>query len=638
MRDTRSAFGRWLARKQPTAKGGAALAPPQTEDEFEGNSEERRNWFSFQRTFPNDKIPLGARRIAAAQRRRMTMFKSGDPTKSAAETFAWNSVGPTRTIANFFSQIGLTSGRINSIAVAPDNDQLILVGSATGGIWRSTNGGTSFTPVSDDHVDLAIASIAFAPSNPSIVYAALGDNGTRGRIFGTGLLKSTDGGLNWTRVSDATLPESGLAKKIAVSPINSDIVHLALFQTQNRTTDEIVTGGYYRSTNGGVTWTRVVTAPVRDLCIDPADGQNVFIAITGGDAAAPAGVYRSTDGGATFTTRPYTSPHGAGTQDIRVAISPRDGQKLYAYAGGGDPFTLSLAASTDGGTSWQARSTTGIDPGQFGYNTYLAVWSGNSNVVFVGGRDVFRNDNNGTGAWTNLTGSFDGANFGYTPAESRMHPDQHAIAFSPTNDFVTYFGNDGGLYKSTDAGTSDFQSLNTSLSLTQFVGFDVHPTNDSIMYGGSQDNGTQARSGADGLTVWKEISNGDGGNVVINPEDTTQVFTSYIQGSLSRFSNNGATDDGNIANNGTFGECIGGTLCRPRIAFYPPFTGNGVDKTLYFGSWRLFVSTNSGATWTPPSGSFDLTNGGSDVLSAIGVQKTAYSTRRRSTRVRVAGA
>lgn len=236
----------WLDARTQSA------APPQSQEEdFEGNSEERNNWFMLQRTYPSGSIPVGARRRAAQQRSRLPLFKGGDPTRNVAETFAWNSVGPTRTIANFFSQIGLTSGRINSIAVAPNNDQLILVGSATGGIWRSTNGGTSFAPVSDNHVDLAIASIAFAPSNPLIVYAALGDNGTRGRIFGTGLLKSTDGGVNWTRINDATLPESGLAKKIAISPINSDIVHLALFQTQNRTTDVIVTGGYYRSTNGG---------------------------------------------------------------------------------------------------------------------------------------------------------------------------------------------------------------------------------------------------------------------------------------------------------------------------------------------------------------------------------------------------
>lgn len=256
------------------------------------------------------------------------------------------------------------------------------------------------------------------------------------------------------------------------------------------------------------------------------------------------------------------------------------------------------------------------------------MWSGNSNVVFVGGRDLFRNDNNGTGAWTNLTGSFDGANFGYTPAESRIHPDQHAIAFSPTNDFVTYFGNDGGIYKSTDAGTSNFESLNTSLALTQFVGFDVHPTNDSIMYGGSQDNGTQRRSGADGLTVWQEFANGDGGNVVIDPTRGDRVFATYIQGTILRYTNHGNTESGtlfsdapDITTNTTFGE----SATRPRIAFYPPFTSNRTDGALYFGTWRLFVSTDAGATWTPPGGSFDLTNGGSDVLSAIGVQKSGYS-------------
>jgi photosystem II stability/assembly factor-like uncharacterized protein len=659
-RRKRQPFANVLNFLEQLSPSGATTtaATPQREGsdiEFEEKGKERRDWFLFQRTYPNDAIPARARQLAQGQRRRMRLLKQGNPTANITDTFAWRSIGPRSTIAFYGNQIGQTSGRLNAVSISPANDQLILVGSATGGIWRSTDGGHNFTPVSDNHVDLAIAHIAFAPSNPSIVYASLGDGFNRS-LFGTGVLKSTDAGQTWAKINNTSLPEPGIADRIAVDPTNPDRVYLALKVSKNTTTNANTVGGFYLSTDGGVNWSRTISGSVTDFCIRPDSPTTIFAAVV--VSGSESVIYRSTSSGATWASAPvYTPPHGGNTADIRIAAAPSDGQRMYIYAG--DGTNLSLAASMDGGATWAARSTAGIDPGQFGYNTYLAVYPANPDVVYIGGRDVFRNDAGGTGTWTNYTGSFDGGidtngdgvvngaddPFGYSPETSLIHPDQQSIAFSPTDPLTVYFGNDGGLYKSTDGGVT-FTSMNGNLALTQFAGFDVHPSNEQLMYGGSQDNGTQRRSEVDGLNYWREIGNGDGGNVFVDPSRTDRVFATWTRGSILRFLDNGMTPAGAnpnhtitrlrpfLTNDSLWGEPSNCTTDNSgscvRIAFYPPFVSNNFDGTIYFGTWRLFVGQNAGQNWFAPSSNTDLTRGittnGVDVLSAIGVQKSAWTT------------
>src|SRR5678816_2808773 len=149
-----------------------------------------------------------------------------------------------------------------------------------------------------------------------------------------------------------------------------------------------------------------------------------------------------------------------------------------------------------------------------------------------------------------------------------------------------YLGNDGGVCRSTNGGQT-FTSLNSTLSLAQLISIVIHPNNQALSYAGSQDNGTQRRFNDFG---WVEFSSGDGGRCVINPLDPSISWFTYIRGNIFRFLDNGATYDTSVGSNNKFGE----PDVAPRIAFYPPFTGNGVDATLYFGTWRLFISTDMG--------------------------------------------
>src|SRR5437868_6333920 len=172
-------------------------------DEPEG----RANWFMYQRMYPFETVPADARRRAFDEVR-------ARGARSEAVGTTWVPIGPAPTAGA--GPGGNVSGRINQIAISPANPQLILVAGSTGGIWRSTDGGTTFVPVSDSQADLAVGAIAFAPGDSNIVYAGMGD--TDNGYFGTGVLKSTDAGATWTRINNNTLPDRGQSTSIQVDP------------------------------------------------------------------------------------------------------------------------------------------------------------------------------------------------------------------------------------------------------------------------------------------------------------------------------------------------------------------------------------------------------------------------------------
>jgi hypothetical protein len=603
---------------------------PSIGDQGDGDEREvinpRQEWFMMQRAYPFDAPPAEGRLNAWLTRPR-DAGRGKDremDTRSVAPT--WRSIGPSPTTPAFPNNWGVTSGRLNAIAVHPAAPNIILIGASTGGIWRSTDGGANFVPVTDTHVDLAVGSIAFAKSNPSVVYAGMGDldNG----YFGTGVLKSTDAGATWTRVSNASLPALGTTAEIEVDPTNQNRVYIlqatytstTSYNDPTQTTNSLFRGGFYLSEDGGVSWRRTLAGRPRDIAVHPSNPQILYLGMTLVDVnstvQSPAGIYKSLDGGATWLPAPiFTAAAGTTTSDVRIAVTPAAPECLYVISGTRTAVRVDI--SENGGLVWTNKSTAGIDPGQFGYNSYLHVDPSDANTIYVGTRDIYKSTNGGD-SWNSLTKNFTGANFSYTPFSSNTHPDQHAFAFAPNNPNTIYAGNDGGISKSTDGGAT-FTSLNASLTLTQFVGISMHPTDPNISYGGTQDNGTQRR--IVGTNTWREFSSGDGGRSIVNAANPSMVFTTYIYGRVNRFTNDGLTFSATIANNPTFGE----PETNQRIAFYPPMVGNGVDSTIYFGTWRLFTCTTCEATpnWTATAGTTDLTKGTTDVLSAIGVERKA---------------
>jgi len=582
---------------------------------IEEDTDGRSDWFTFQRSYPSNELPSDARARAWKALK--------DNEASRFHTMAnqtWHPIGPSPTISAWFPFWGLTSGRVNTVAVSSADTNIVLIGSSTGGIWRSTDRGETFLPVSDNQVDLAVGSIAFSKSNPRVAYAGMGD--TKSGYLGSGVLKSTDAGQSWTRISGDSLPSPSTTAKLVIDPTNPDRVWVAQYTTI--TGNQTGSSGVFLSTDGGSRWQRVFAGAARDVVIDPADSRVIYAGMSQIDRNIdpPMGLYRSTDSGNTwnnlFTASQYDLMR---RRDFRVAVSPTDSHILYAYYGGfvGTIQDPRLRVSTDTGATWADRSLLSVDTANLGYNTFLVVDPRDSQTLYLGSRDLYKSTDAGL-SWMNVTRNFydSGAGFQYAPGGSATHADQHTLTFSPSDQNEFYLGNDGGVSKTTDNGAT-FRSLNSSLTLTQFIGLSLHPTDSTISYGGTQDNGTQQRSSA---SIWQEVLSGDGGHSVINPRDPATVFMTYIRGDIFRFGNNGQTFELQVASSATFGE----NFDPPRIAFYPPFVSNGADSTLYFGSWRLFISNDLGLSWSSPSGFLDLTKGvtaaGADVLSTIAVSRS----------------
>ncbi|MFL6214183.1 MAG: WD40/YVTN/BNR-like repeat-containing protein [Blastocatellia bacterium] len=584
-------------------------------EEFE-DTEGRNNWFTYQRAYPFETIPADARRRAFEALSRMRA-QSLVHIEAARR---WQPIGPAPTFSAYMANWGNTSGRINAIAVSPADSRIVILGSATGGIWRSTDGGASFAAVSDDQVDLAVGSLAFARSNPAIVYAGMGDS--KSGYLGSGVLKSTDAGQTWARVSNATLPTPGTTARIEVDPTNASRVYVA--QYSRLATDKVTSGGLYVSNDGGINWTKMLEGAARDIVINPADRRILFggFARLDADNDPPMRVVQSTDAGATWAVSFTGSDLDVKMrQDCRVAISPVDPQRVYAYYGGfaGNNLVANLRVSINGGATWTDLGAQGFDTGQLGYNTYLAADPNDAKTLYLGSRDVYRSTDGGA-TWANLTRTFtfNGDYYDYSPGISKAHADQHALCFVPNRAGEFYIGCDGGVYKTSNNGAT-FDSLNRGLTLTQFTSIAIHPNDASVSLGGTQDNGTQRRNGQN--SAWYEVASGDGGRVVFNPLDPNVTFLTYIRGNIFRYYGSGLYFDQQVAFTTSFGE----NDSPPRVAFYPPLVSNGVDARLYFGTWRLFINEDLGWTWTAPAGDLDLTKGindkGRDVLTAIGVAR-----------------
>jgi photosystem II stability/assembly factor-like uncharacterized protein len=457
--------------------------------------------------------------------------------------------------------------------------------------------------VTDDQVDVAVGSIAFAPSDPNVVYAGLGDPKTGLRYLGDGVLRSSDAGLTWARVSDDSLPSYGTTSKLIIDSRHSDRVYLA--QNIALSGAEFVSTGFFVSSNGGISWTKTFTGVTTDVVQHQALPDVLYLgAIKSYEGDSKAGIYRSTDAGLSWR-RIYKSPYKGATRDIKLASPAPD--LLYVFVGRAG--RVRVERSRDGGKTWANLGGSSIDPGQFGYNSCIAADPSEPRRVLLGTRDVYRSNDSGE-TWVNLTANFS-VSGSYNPYGSTAHPDQHALAFVAPGVFLV--GNDGGIYKTTNNGDA-FEHRNGSLSLSMFTGIAVHPTDPFRTFGGTQDNGTQWRTAAGG--AWEEFSPGDGGDTIVDPGDPSTIYSTYIYGNVYKWRDAGFSllYEGRIGSNAIFGE----SDSNPRIAFYPPFVTNGMDSTLYFGTWRLFVSRNRGATWEAPAKRLDLTLGNGDVLNAIG--------------------
>ncbi len=529
-----------------------------------------RQWQFFeQRAYPNSTIPENAYQNSIIQRNAM---ESGDNLIN--NEIAWVSIGPS---PGAYFNYGNISSRIVTGAYDPSNPNVIYIGAANGGVWKTTDSGISWNPLTDNQVSMAMGAIAIDPQNTNIIYAGTGEATYSGAsYFGFGLLKSTDAGGSWQHITSG-LPSHTYFSRIKIRPGHSNEVLAAMGNS-----------GLYYSSNSGINWSLKWSGKCDDIVFTPS-GDTVF-AIGGG-----SGMVRSTDGGANFTS------FGTGLisgQRIHFDLCKADPSVMYAAIYNGD---VSVYKSTNYGTNWtQAAPSQDFNGGQAWYDLYCRVSPFNPNNVFVGTIDVYRSTDGGAN-FTNIT-------YGYS--NGPVHVDQHYLFFHPTNPNTFYVCDDGGIYKSTDNGNS-FINMNQDLTLTQFYRIKASPFLPGRILGGTQDNGTQETNST---LNWAAAFGGDGGEVSFNPINQNYIIGESQNGGLTRTINNGASWSYNATSGIDGSENV--AWVAP-IVVHPDSSG-----IFYVARQKVYKTTNNGANWV---GISDYLNGGTAVME-LAISKTNPAT------------
>jgi photosystem II stability/assembly factor-like uncharacterized protein len=526
----------------------------------------RQRWFFEQRAYPYNFIPEDAYAGAMYQRDQLR-----EQNADKMPSINWVSLGPT---PGYYFSYGNISSRVVTGAFHPTNPGTIYIGPANGGVWKSTDNGVNWVPLTDYEISMSMGAIAIDPANPDIVYAGTGEATYSGvSYYGRGLLKSTNAGNSWTSIT-SNLPNSSYFSRLKLRPGHPNELLAALG-----------TAGLYRSTNYGDNWTILLSGRCDDV-VFTVSGDTAFAVGSG------IGFRRSIDGGQTFTA--FGTGLGTGTRthfDLCLA------QPAFMYAAVYGSSTVGIYKSTNYGSNWIQLTTSSAfqnQAGQAWYDLYCRVNPVNPNLVFVGTIDIWRSTDGTT--FTNITNGYSG---GY------VHVDQHFLFFHP-NDPNTFMAcNDGGIWLSTNSGNS-FTNLNQNLTLTQFYRIAASPFTPSRILGGTQDNGTQQTYSA---LNWAAAYGGDGGEVCFNSFNSNFILGETQNGGIFRTTNGGSN----------WSSATSGITTSENVAWVAPIIVHPtIDGTFYTARQRVYRSINNGGVWAAISGNVN----GTSAVREMAISKT----------------
>lgn len=550
---------------------------PITNKQSAGNQAGPDEIYFFSKMYPDSRFPTNAIRTAYREATDFGRQKDG----TLPSQLSWFPEGPTN--------IG---GRINVVLPDPNHPDTIYSGNATGGIFKSTNGGQSWFPVFDDNAYLSIGSLCFDPLNSDILYAGTGDPNISGYPFiGNGIYRSSNGGATWENLG---LENTGIVSKILVHPQNTDTLFAA---TMGIPFEADSLRGLYRSTDGGLNWSKILfvdtDAGIIDLIMEPGNPNTLYAAswnrIRNNSTSIAYGpdakIYKSTDGGDSWTVLSNGLPQTNASR-IGLAISATNPQILYALYVSTSYQVENIYKSSDGGLNWTALPYNNIFSyalGGFGwYFGQIRVSPYNPNELFLLGVDLYKSTNGGN-SWFAA-----GPNW----ATYLFHADKHDLVY--LDSLTLLCSTDGGLYKSIDGGLSwtDIEDIPNC----QFYRVAVDPHNPGYYGGGLQDNGTVYGNQLDPGN-WQRLNGGDGFQILFDYTDSDIMYSE---------SQNGALYYTTGSNWQYFGTGIDGA---DRRSWDMPFMMSAHNpKTLYTGTYRVYKIKNAPLNqWFPISP--DLTEG-----------------------------
>ena len=516
---------------------------------------------------------------------------------------SWTPVGPDVFPSVGSSYFGM--GRINCIAFHPVDPNTFWVGVAQGGMWKTTDGGNTWTPLTDDLPILRISDIAVHQTDPDIMYVCVGDYAylgvslqldarKRNTHFGLGVYKTIDGGLSWQPTGltyNLTDGDASLMRRVFIHKNNPDTLVAAGIN------------GIWKSYDAGNSWTQTLDTIIWDIEYDPVDSE-VLYASSGYIASydtGSAGIMKSTDFGSTWSWLNTGIPTTQQAQRIELAISPSDPNYIYAITCDMSGGLFGVYRSTDAGSTWsmQTGSTQNIlewydgsgSNGQGTYDLALMVSPYNRDVIYAGGVNMWMSANGGM-TWA-------GCSSWWTQSGTSLHADQHQFAYNPV-DGKYYVCNDGGISRTdtiisgswTDflglpnyVWPTNWEYLSNNMQITSFYRLSLSKTFPEYLLAGAQDNSTFFKS----QTKWKHVSGGDGMECIMHPTDTNILYVSSQYGNLS-LSNDGGNSFNNISYSGEQAE------------WTTPYTLDPADmNTMYAGYGNVVKWNYFGQNWTPIS-------------------------------------
>lgn len=482
--------------------------------------------------------------------RQKNQAKSSRNTNRVLPPSNWQPLGPfTHTNTGSWSS---GQGRVNIVHVDPSNPNTIYLGSPAGGIWKSTDNGATWTPLTDELPQIGVSGIAVDYSNSNTIYIATGDKDA-GDTYSVGVYKSTDGGLTWSATATMGASNPSRAGDIVIHPTNNQILWCA---TNN---------GIFKTINGGATWTQILAGinfSQGNIRLKPGDPTVVY-------ASSNNRFYRSTDTGTTFTAVTVSSIPS--TSRLIIDVTPADNNYVYALSINGSSALNGIYRSTNSGVSFTKTSGTTdfLESTQGWYDLALAASPTNANEIYTGCLNVWKSTNGGAtitklNNWSNPSGP------------SYTHADIHYLGFHGNKLFA---GTDGGIYFSDNAGVN-FTDLTAGVQISQFYKIAVAKQTSANIVGGLQDNGGHAYSGGQ----WKNYYGADGMDTAINPTNPNQYY-GFIQYGSSLYI---STTAGN-SNSGSVGSPggVNGNWVTPLMANNSGelFSGFGDLFKLSGGAW-----------------------------------------------------